>query len=161
AEIVAQYARSTALPGAEAGIAPAIEAADLAQAAGAHEAAVALLTTAARLGGPDDARLTPRRSRARPAPPRGPHLGRAEKVARDAAERIAQCEGPHAAAGYLAEVTSALGAAGSSAHAWMLAPPGLAYAGTTRDEAWAALTLLAVDRKEATDPEYSGLPMDQ
>ena len=63
AEIVAQYARSMALPGAEAGIAPAIEAADLAQAAGAHEAAVAFLTTAADLAGPDDARLTTVRSR--------------------------------------------------------------------------------------------------
>jgi len=43
----------------------------------------------------------------------------------------------------------------------MLAPAGLAYVGSTRNEAWAALTLLALDRKEATDPEYVGLPMDQ
>jgi predicted ATPase len=63
AEIVAQYALSTALPGAEAGVAAAIEAAGLAQAAGAHEAAVAFLTTAADLAGPDDARLTTVRSR--------------------------------------------------------------------------------------------------
>jgi hypothetical protein len=43
----------------------------------------------------------------------------------------------------------------------MLAPAGLAYVGSTRNEAWAALTLLALDRKEATDPDYVGLPMDQ
>jgi DNA-binding SARP family transcriptional activator len=161
AEIVAQYARSTALPGAEAGIAAAIEAADLAQAAGAHEAAVAFLTTAADLAGPDDARLTTVRSRLGLALAWALHFDEAVAAARAAAERIAQGEGPHAAAGYLAEVTSALGAAGSSAHAWMLAPAGLAYAGPARNEAWAALTLLALDRKEATDPEYAGLPMDQ
>src|SRR5947207_12040009 len=43
----------------------------------------------------------------------------------------------------------------------MLAPAGLAYAGSARDEAWAALTLLALDRKEAADPDYAGLPADQ
>ena len=43
----------------------------------------------------------------------------------------------------------------------MLAPAGLAYAGSARDEAWAALTLLALDRKEAADPDYVGLPADQ
>ena len=85
----------------------------------------------------------------------------AAKTARDAAERIAQADGPPAAAAYLAGVTSALSTAGSSAHAWMLAPAGLAYAGPARDEAWAALTLLALDRKEATDPDYVGLPIDQ
>src|SRR5882724_7470151 len=70
-------------------------------------------------------------------------------------------EGALAAADYLAEVTSALSTAGSSAHAWMLAPAGLAYTGSARNEAWAALTLLALDRKEAADPEYVGLPLDQ
>jgi len=49
AEIVAQYARSQALPGASAGVAAALEAADLAQATGAHETAVAFLATAADL----------------------------------------------------------------------------------------------------------------
>ncbi len=63
AEIVAQYARSQALPGASAGVAAALEAADLAQAAGAHETAVAFLATAADLAGPDDERLTTVRAR--------------------------------------------------------------------------------------------------
>jgi DNA-binding SARP family transcriptional activator len=161
AEIVAQYALSTALPGAEAGVAAAIEAADLAQAAGAHEAAVAFLTTAADLAGPDDARLTTIRSRLGLALAWALHFDEAVKAARDAAERNAQSESAHAAASYLAQVTAALGAAGSSAHAWQLAPAGLAYAGSTRNAAWAALTLLALDRKEAADPEYAGLPMDQ
>ena len=160
-EIVAQYAGSRVLPGAAAGVAVALEAADLAQAAGAHETAVAFLTTAADLAGPDDERLTTVRARLGLALAWALHFDEAVTAARDAAEQIAQGEGSLAAAGYLAEVASALGAAGSSSHAWMLAPAGLAYAGSARDEAWAALTLLALDRKEATDPDHVGLPMDQ
>jgi hypothetical protein len=136
---------STALPGAEAGVAAAIEAADLAQAAGAHETAAAFLATAADLAGPDDEQLTTIRARLGLALAWALRFDEAVAAARAAAERIAQGEGPHAAVGYLAEVTSALSAAGSSAHAWMLAPAGLAYAGPARDEAWAALTLLALD----------------
>jgi DNA-binding SARP family transcriptional activator len=160
-EIVAQYAGSRVLPGAEAGVAVAIEAADLAQAAGAHETAVAFLATAADLAGPDDERLITVRARLGLALAWALRFDEAVAAARAAAERIALGDGPQAAAGYLAEVTSALGAAGSSAHAWMLAPVGLAYAGSARNVAWAALTLLALDRKEAADPEYAGLPMDQ
>ena len=161
AEIVTQYARSQALPGASAGVGAALEAADLAQAAGAHETAVAFLATAADLAGPDDERLTTVRARLGLSLAWALRFDAAVKTACDVAERIAQADGPPAAAAYLAGVTSALSTAGSSAHAWMLAPAGLAYAGPARDEAWAALTLLALDRKEATDPEYVGLPIDQ
>jgi DNA-binding SARP family transcriptional activator len=161
AEIVAQYAHSTALPGAEAGVAAAIEAADLAQSAGAHEAAVAFLTTATDLAGPDDERLTTVRGRLGLALAWALHFDEAVKIARDVAERIAQEEGSHSAAHYLDEITTALSAAGSSTHAWQLAPMGLAYAGSSRNEAWAALTLLALDRKEAADPDHVGLPLDE
>jgi len=159
AEIVAQYARSTALPGAEAGIPAAIEAADLAQAAGAHEAAVAFLTTAGDLAGPE--RRTTVARRLALALAWALRFDEAVTAARDAAERIARAEGAHAAADYLAEVAAALSAAGSSAHAWQLAPAGLAYAGSSRNEAWAALTLLDLDRREAADPDHVGLPLHQ
>src|SRR6516165_3600837 len=159
AEIVAQYARSTALPGAEAGIPAAIEAADLAQAAGAHEAAVAFLTTAADLAGPEPPVAV--RRRLAPALAWALRFDEAVTAARAAAGRIAQAEGGPAAADYLAEVTAALSAAGSSAHAWQLAPAGLAYAGSSRNEAWAALTLLDLDRREAADPDHVGLPLHQ
>lgn len=160
-EVAAQYVGSRALPGAAAGVPVAIEAADLAQAAGAHETAVAFLMTAADLAGPSDERLTTVRARLGPALAWALRFNEAVAAARAAAGQIAESEGPLAAAAYLAEVASALGAAGSSAHAWMLAPAGLAYAGSARDETWAALTLLALDRKEAADPDYVGLPMDQ
>lgn len=160
AEIVAQYARSAALPGAAAGAVVAIEAADLAQAAGAHEAAVAFLRTATDLAGQDDVQLTRVRARLGLALAWALHFDEAVGVARDAAQRIEHRDGPSGAADYLAHVTSALGAAGSSAHAWMLAPAGLAYAGSSRGQAWAALTLLDLDRKEAADPDYVGIPLD-
>jgi DNA-binding SARP family transcriptional activator len=160
AEVVAQYAGSRALPGAEAGVAAAVEAADVAQATGAHEAAVAFLTVAGDLAGPDD-RLTMIRARLGLALAWALRFDESVSQARAAGELIAQDEGAPAAARYLAEVASALGTAGSSAHAWQLAPTGLTYAGSTRDEAWAALTLLALDSKEASDPRYVGLPMDQ
>ena len=160
AEVVAQYAGSRALPGAEAGVAAAVEAADVAQATGAHEAAVAFLTVAGDLAGPDD-RLTMIRARLGLALAWALRFDESVSQARAAGELIAQDKGAPAAARYLAEVASALGTAGSSAHAWQLAPTGLTYAGSTRDEAWAALTLLALDSKEASDPRYVGLPMDQ
>ena len=151
AEVVAQYAGSRALPGADAGVPAAIEAADLAQATGAHEAAVAFLTIAADLAGPDDDRLTTIRARLGLALAWALRLDESVTAARAAAEQIAHDEGAPAAARYLAEVASALGTAGSSAHAWKLAPAGLAYAGAARDAAWAALTLLALDvRKHPT-----------
>jgi DNA-binding SARP family transcriptional activator len=124
AEIVAQYAGSRALPGAAAGVPAAIEAADLAQAAGAHDTAVAFLTTAAELAGPGDERLITIRARLGLALAWALRFDEAVIAARAAAERVADAEGAPAAADYLAEVTSALSAAGSSAHAWMLAPGG-------------------------------------
>ena len=104
AEIVAQYARSQALPGASAGVAAALEAAELAQATGAHETAVAFLATAADLAGPDNERLTTVYARLGLALAWALRFDEAVKTARDAAERIARADGPRAAAGYLAEV---------------------------------------------------------
>ena len=57
AEVAAQYHRSAALPGAEAGVTPALEAAEQAQAASAHGEAAAFLTMACELAPSGDARL--------------------------------------------------------------------------------------------------------
>ena len=84
----------------------------------------------------------------------------AVQVARGAAEELAAAEGHKAAAGYLAEVTSALTNTDSTGHAWQLAPQGLAYAGERHDTAWASLALLDLDRRDAADPEYPGIVLD-
>ena len=57
AEVAAQYHRSAVLPGADAGVAPALEAAEQAQAASAHAEAASFLHVACELAAPGDQRL--------------------------------------------------------------------------------------------------------
>jgi hypothetical protein len=159
-EVAAQYQRSAVLPGAEAGVAPALEAAEQAQAASAHAEAAAFLTVACELARPGDARLPRLRARLGLALAWALRLDEAVEVARAAVDELAAAEGREAAAGYLAEVTSAFTNADSAGHAWQLVPQGLAYAGERRDAVWASLRLLDLDRREAADPEYPGIVLD-
>jgi hypothetical protein len=160
AEAAAQYHRSAALSGAEAGVAPALEAAEQAQAASAHGEAAAFLSMACELAPPGDARLPRLWARLGLALAWSLRFDEAVQVARGAADEIAAAEGHEAAAGYLAEVASALTNADSAGHAWQLAPQGLAYAGERHDAAWASLALLDLDRRDAADPEYPGIVLD-
>jgi len=160
AEVAAQYHRSAALPGAEAGVAPALEAAEQAQVASAHAEAASFLTMACELARPGDGRLPRLRARLGLALAWSSRFDEAAQVAREAADEIAVVEGREAAAGYLAEITSALTNADSAGHAWQLAPQGLAYAGERHDSIWASLTLLDLDRRDAADPEYPGIVLD-
>ena len=57
AEVAAHYHHSAVLPGADAGVAPALEAAEQAEVASAHGEAAAFLTMACELAPPGDARL--------------------------------------------------------------------------------------------------------
>ena len=159
-EVAAQYQRSAVLPGAEAGVAPALEAAEQAQAASAHAEAAAFLGMACELAPPGDARLPRLRARLGLALAWALRLDEAVQAAAAAADELAAVEGREGAAGYLAEVTSALTNAGSVGHAWQLVPQGLAYAGERHDTAWATLTLLDLDRRDAADPEYPGIVLD-
>ena len=160
AEVAAQYHRSAALPGAEAGVAPALEAAERAQAASAHGEAASYLRMACELAPPGDVRLPRLRAGLGLALAWSSRFDEAVEVAREAADEIAAVEGRKAAAGYLAEVTSALTNADSAGHAWQLAPEGLAYASKPHDAVWASLTLLDLDRRDAADPAYPGIVLD-
>ena len=159
-EVAAQYQRSAVLPGAEAGVAPALEAAEQAQAASAYGEAAAFLTVACELAPPGDVRLPRLRARLGLALAWALRLDEAVKVAREAADELAAVEGRQAAAGYLAEVASAFTNADSAGHAWQLVPQGLAYADERHDAVWASLTLLELDRRDAADPEYPGIVLD-
>jgi DNA-binding SARP family transcriptional activator len=159
-EVAAQYQRSAVLPGAEAGVAPALEAAEQAQAASAYGEAAAFLSMACELAPPGDERLPRLRARLGLALAWALRLDEAVQVARVAADEVAAVEGREAAAGYLAEVTSAFTNADSAGHAWQLVAQGLAYAGERRDAVWASLMLLELDRREAADPEYPGIVLD-
>jgi DNA-binding SARP family transcriptional activator/tetratricopeptide (TPR) repeat protein len=160
AEVAAHYHQSAVLPGADAGVAPALEAAEQAQAASAHGEAAAFLGMACELAPPGDPRLPQLRARLGLALAWALRLDEAVKVASEAAAELAAVEGRQAAAGYLAEVAAACTNADSAGHAWQLVPQGLAYAGERHDTVWATLALLDLDRREATDPQYPGIVLD-
>jgi class 3 adenylate cyclase/tetratricopeptide (TPR) repeat protein len=159
-EIASQYHRSAGLPGAERGVDPALQAAAHADATGAHDEAAAFLRMALALLATSD--------------PRRPHLlGRlgialawarafdeAVRVAEEAGAALAESEGVDPAAEYLSEATYTCGMAGGAPHAWTLARQGLDYAGARRDVAWARMVFFDLQRQEAEDPEYPGIPLD-
>lgn len=160
AEIAWQYQASAALPGADAGVGPAIEAADQAAEAAAHDEAATFLRMACALASPDDQRLLATRCRLGLELAWALRFDEAVDVARDAADQVAAERGPAAAAAYLAEVTSALASADSAPHAWSLTAQGLRYVGRRRDRVWAALVLHDLDRREADDPNFRGMILD-
>ncbi|HEV7864322.1 MAG TPA: AAA family ATPase, partial [Acidimicrobiia bacterium] len=159
AEIAVHYHRSVALPGADRGVAPAVEAADQAQATGAYDEAAKFLRLALD--------LAPRTDPRRPA-----LLGRlgivlawaldfddAVEVAAEAGGAIAEKETKQAAAEYLADAAYACASAGGIVASFHLARRGLAYAGD-RDVAWARLTCFDHQRREAEDPDQPGIPIE-
>lgn len=160
AEVVAHYAASAALPGAERGVDPAVAAADMAEDAAAHTDAADLLGTACALAAPDDPRLPALHRRRGLAAAWALRFDEAVAAAHDAAERTVAAEGPAAGAAYLARVAAALAGADSVQHAWQLAGHGLRLAGEHRDAVWAELTLHELDRAEAADPDFPGLIQD-
>ncbi len=160
AEVVAHYAASAVLPGADRGVAPALAAADLAEDAAAHTDAADLLGTACALAAPDDPRLPDMHRRSGLVSAWALRFEEAVAVAHDAADRTAAVDGPSAGAAYLAAVAAALAGADSARHAWELAGHGLRLAGAHRDAVWAELTLHDLDRAEAADPDFPGLIQD-
>jgi DNA-binding SARP family transcriptional activator len=160
AEIATQYRNSAPLPGAEEGVGPALEAADHAQRAAAHDEAATFLAIACELALPHDARVPSLRARLGLALVWALRFDEAVLVARAAADELAATEGTDAAADYLAEVTSALEAADSAPHAWQLAAAGLGYAAARRDTIWASLVLHDLDRRDAADSDFPGMVLD-
>ncbi|MDN5931507.1 MAG: AAA family ATPase, partial [Pseudonocardia sp.] len=163
AEIAAQYHRSAALPGAQHGVAPALEAAALARAAGAHDEDAAFLTIARELARPDDPRLPELLRRWATALAWSMRFDRAVEVAREALDAT---EPPAAAVELAAGLATTLAAAGGNTHAWELTPVGLRLAGGRAEPvgadpvSWAELTLLDLERREAADPTNPGILLD-
>ncbi|QJY48411.1 BTAD domain-containing putative transcriptional regulator [Pseudonocardia broussonetiae] len=152
AEVAAQYHRAAGLPGAEAGVAPALEAAEQARRTGAHDEHAAFLRAALDLLPGSDEREPDLRARLA--------VALAWALRFDEAVDAARVSGLPAVA---AEVASVLAQAGSNRHAWSLAPAALgAVTGPDGPDAvtWASLTLLDLDRREAADPGHPGIPLD-
>jgi hypothetical protein len=87
-------------------------------------------------------------------------LDEAEQVASDAAAAIATAEDTDAAADFLADAADAMWVAAMTPRAWSLATRGLGYIGSRRDPTWARLMVYDIERREAADPEFAGMPVD-
>ncbi|HEY2224075.1 BREX system ATP-binding domain-containing protein [Actinomycetospora sp.] len=156
AEIAVQYHRAAALPAAQAGAPFALEAADRAAAAGAHDEQAAMLELAVDLMSPDDPRRAAALRRRATALAWAMRFDLAVESA-----KIAAADGPRPAV--LAEVAGVLAMAGSGRHARLLAADGLRHIHHPDSEdriSWATLTLLDLDRREAADPQHPGMPLD-
>lgn len=160
AEVAAQYHASRGLPGADAGVGAAVEAADLAEAAAAHDENARFLAVAVDLLPTGDERLPSITARLGTAQAWAGRFDDAVATAARAADLLATSDGPDRAATYLAMVTSALASADGAAHAWRLAAQGLRFAGGRRDQVWASLKVHELDRRDADDPDVPGTTMD-
>ncbi|HXX49252.1 MAG TPA: AAA family ATPase, partial [Myxococcota bacterium] len=158
-EIAQQYARSAALPGAERGVAHALDAASEAESAAAHDEAVSFLRTALELAPGDDARRPRILARLGLALAWSRAPEEAVQVASEAGDRIAASEGADAAADYLDAAGGAVFTSSFSPLAWQLSTQGLRYAGTRRDLTWARLMWAELGRRAAEDPDLPGIPL--
>jgi class 3 adenylate cyclase len=163
ADIAYHYHRSAAMAGAEAGIAPAFAAADVAEAAYAHDDAATFLRMALDLMPAGDVRRPRLLARLGVALIWAARFEEAEHVAGEAGDAIARAEGDAAAADYLAEAAMAMSpwaGAGDWRGTWALAAQGLRYAGERRDATWASLKSFDLLRAEAEEPDYPGHFLD-
>ncbi|TWF82242.1 transcriptional regulator [Pseudonocardia hierapolitana] len=160
AEVAAQYHAGRDLPGAEAGVGAALEAAVRADAAAAHDETATFLAMAVDLVPAGDERVPALVARLGAAQAWAGRFDDAVTTAARAADLLASTDGPERAAAYLATVTSALASADGAPHAWRLAAQGLRFAATRRDHVWASLMVHELDRREADDPDAPGTTMD-
>jgi DNA-binding SARP family transcriptional activator/tetratricopeptide (TPR) repeat protein len=159
-EIAHQWHRSAALPGGERGALHCVRAADRAERAAAHEETAAALRMALDLLPASDARRPRLLARLALALVWSFAPEEAVRVAREAGDLIAMSEGSDAAADYLAEAAHALYASNLDAAAWAVAEHGLQHVGRRRDLTWALLTGLDLERRQANDPDFPGIPLD-
>jgi DNA-binding SARP family transcriptional activator len=156
AEIAVQFHRAAALPAAAAGVAPALEAAERAGLAGAHDEQATFLQIACDLLPPDDRRRVDLLGERAIALSWSLRFDDALEAAQSA---VSSGSGPR----LVAKVATVLATAGSNIHAWQLAAEGLgATTGPDGDDpvTWAELTLLDLDRREAADSDHPGMPLD-
>jgi len=159
-EIAQQWHKSAALPGAEKGVVHCLVAADRAELAAAHEDAALALRAVLDLLPDGDARR--QRLLARPglALARSLHNEEAVRIASQAGELLAASEGSDTAAEYLADAAGAVYSSSYDARARALAAQGLRHVGRRRDLTWALLASHELDQREASNPDFRGLPLD-
>ncbi len=159
-EIAQQWHRSAALPGGERGVVHCLVAADRAERDAAHEEAALALRAALDLLPASDARHSRLLARLGLALARSPKNEEAVRVSSRAGELLAVSEGGDAAADYLADAAGAVYTSSYDARAWALAAQGLRYVGGRRDLTWALLASHDLNQREASNPDFLGLPLD-
>ncbi|HYB12525.1 MAG TPA: AAA family ATPase [Myxococcota bacterium] len=159
-EIAQQWHRSAVLPGAERGVVHCLIAADRAEQSAAHEEAVTALRMALDLMPAIDARRPRLLARLGLMLAWSLKSEEAVRVASEAGEFLAACEGSDAAADYLAEAAEALWLAAQTPRAWELATQGLRHTSGQRNLTWARLIDFELQRRSALDPESLGMPVD-
>jgi class 3 adenylate cyclase/tetratricopeptide (TPR) repeat protein len=159
-EIAGQYHHSHSLPGAERGVAPALVAAEHAEAVGSFAKAAGFHRMALELLPASDDRRPRLLARLGVALAWALEFDDAVKVATEAGAAIADAEGDEAGTAYLSEAAYACASAGGQTQAWALARQGLAHAGERRDVAWARMVAFDYQRREAEDPQYPGIPLE-
>jgi DNA-binding winged helix-turn-helix (wHTH) protein/tetratricopeptide (TPR) repeat protein len=159
-EIAQQWRWSAALPGAERGVVHCLVAADRAEETAAHEDAASALRVALVLLPPGDVRRPRLLARLGLALARSLENEEAVRVASEAGELLAASEGSEAAAEYFADAAGAVYTSSYDPRAWALAASGLRHLGARRDLTWALLASHDLDQREASDPEFGGLPLD-
>jgi len=159
-EIARHYHRSASLPGAEHGVVYCLVAAERADQSAAFTEAAEYLQIALELSDPHDTRRPRLLARLALAFTWGLAFERAEQTATQAAAAIAAAAGNDAAAEFLADAADALWAAAAIPRAWSLAAHALRYINDRRDTTWARLMVHDIQRREAANPEFPGIPVD-
>jgi tetratricopeptide (TPR) repeat protein len=159
-EIARQWHRSAAIAGAERGVPHCVAAAAAAEKAAAHEEAASFLGMALDLLPEGDARRARLLARRGLALAHGLAHEEAVRVASEAGELLAASEGSDAAADYLANAAAAVYGSSFDPRVWALAEQGLRHVGARRDLTWAVLASFDLERREASDPDFPGIPLD-
>jgi class 3 adenylate cyclase/tetratricopeptide (TPR) repeat protein len=159
-EIARQWHRSSAIAGAERGVPHCLAAAEAAEKTAAHEEAAGFLAMGLDLLPEGDSRRPRLLARYGLALAWSLRNDEAVRVASEAGELLAVSEGSDAAADYLAEATAAVFGSTFDPRCWPLAEQGLRHVAGRRDLTWAMLASYDLDRREAADPEFPGLPLD-
>ncbi len=160
AEVAYQFWCGAAASGAERGADYAIAAANNAEAAYAHDEAVAFLRIALELLAKSDPRRPRLLARLGISLAWTLDSDDAIKVSREAGELLAATEGNDAAADYFEQATRAMYGAGLVRGSWELAKEGLRFIGERRDVTWASLTEIDLLREEAEDQTNPGIRTD-
>lgn len=160
AEVAYQFWRGASASGGDRGVEYSIAAADQAEAAYAHEEAIAFIRIALDLLPANDSRRVSLLGRlsislAWTGDPDG-----ACGLASQASDLIVRAEGNAAATVYLERVARALYAAGYARASWKIAQDGLRLAEGRQDMIWASLREIDLFREEAEDPDNPGIRVD-